>query len=495
MRTTSWWLTLGLAACAVPTHTDSPSMWQDAPPARRHAVFSLQLGALVPGEPLQVLAQVRPGVEVSVFAGTAGRGPGLCEGAACLDLALPNLFLGMATGDGKGLATVTVPGATTAGLPVGAAVVLQATGRLVLPGGTKVGVSDVVRRVAGDADLDGAAPPEDCDDTNAALNLRDLDGDGVSTCGGDCNDLDGGLTGSDADNDGKVDCDDPCPEDAHDACLCPPGKEPDGVGGCVACATGTFSPDGGACEACPADLVAPLEGLTACQACPAGREPMGDGVACAFCPEGTASADGLACLPCAEGSVAGVSGLANCTACQPGTFAQVPGLSQCSACAPGTYTDAAGSEVCTPCEAGTVAPSPGRATCVACTEGTVAPFEGSYLCLECPAGTASSVDHATCEPCPAGTFSWESGVCLPCAPGTYADMEGADTCLACPVGTFADGMGTVTCTTCEPPSFTEVEGAVVCDVCPVGTYRAVDTCLPCPVFGVACDDGEIVPGP
>ncbi len=39
-----------------------------------------------------------------------------------------------------------------------------------------------------DLDGDGALYEDDCDDDDASLNLDDLDGDGVDTCGGDCDD-------------------------------------------------------------------------------------------------------------------------------------------------------------------------------------------------------------------------------------------------------------------------------------------------------------------
>jgi MYXO-CTERM domain-containing protein len=44
-----------------------------------------------------------------------------------------------------------------------------------------------------DLDGDGALYADDCDDTDASLNLADLDEDGFSTCDDDCNDGEGGI--------------------------------------------------------------------------------------------------------------------------------------------------------------------------------------------------------------------------------------------------------------------------------------------------------------
>jgi len=57
-----------------------------------------------------------------------------------------------------------------------------------------------------DGDGDGAPQGEDCDDSDGALNLDDLDGDGFSTCGGDCDDGDADLSPVDADFDGFSTC-------------------------------------------------------------------------------------------------------------------------------------------------------------------------------------------------------------------------------------------------------------------------------------------------
>ncbi len=50
----------------------------------------------------------------------------------------------------------------------------------------------------------------DCDDTDAALNQDDADGDGVSSCDGDCDDADPGVGPDDNDGDGVAGCDGDC---------------------------------------------------------------------------------------------------------------------------------------------------------------------------------------------------------------------------------------------------------------------------------------------
>ena len=55
--------------------------------------------------------------------------------------------------------------------------------------------------------------PGDCDDTDAALNLDDVDGDGFSTCDDDCDDNDPALESADRDGDTSTTCDGDCDDD------------------------------------------------------------------------------------------------------------------------------------------------------------------------------------------------------------------------------------------------------------------------------------------
>ena len=61
-----------------------------------------------------------------------------------------------------------------------------------------------------DADGDGWNSDEDCDDSDASLNLDDADTDGYTTCDGDCDDSDGALNLDDSDGDGHDSCEGDC---------------------------------------------------------------------------------------------------------------------------------------------------------------------------------------------------------------------------------------------------------------------------------------------
>jgi hypothetical protein len=66
-----------------------------------------------------------------------------------------------------------------------------------------------------DNDGDGYAQGDDCDDSNATLNLDDLDGDGATTCGDDCDDSDATANSNDADFDGFSTCAGDCDDAAY----------------------------------------------------------------------------------------------------------------------------------------------------------------------------------------------------------------------------------------------------------------------------------------
>jgi hypothetical protein len=144
-------------------------------------------------------------------------------------------------------------------------------------GVTVTGVTDVVRRVVGDADLDGLAGGDDCDDTRATCtdDCTDADTDGLPDCDDPCFDVDGDGYGVGACL--AEDCDDAdaatfpgateVPDDGIDqdcdgADVCSPGNDGDADGVCDDAdlcdgddATGDADGDGVCADldACPAD--------------------------------------------------------------------------------------------------------------------------------------------------------------------------------------------------------------------------------------------------
>jgi hypothetical protein len=66
-----------------------------------------------------------------------------------------------------------------------------------------------------DADGDGYAQGVDCDDSDAGMNLDDLDLDGASPCQGDCDDADPALNAIDVDFDGFSTCSGDCDDGAY----------------------------------------------------------------------------------------------------------------------------------------------------------------------------------------------------------------------------------------------------------------------------------------
>ena len=89
--------------------------------------------------------------------------------------------------------------------------------------------------------------------------------------------------------------------------------------------------------------------------------------------------------------------------------------------------------------------------------------------------------RASCQPCPAGTFSSSPGavVCTPCEPGYYSLSNGTG-CLPCDAGSFLNAT-TGVCDTCFQGSFS-ARGSLTCSPCQANTYAAADgkSCLSCP---------------
>jgi hypothetical protein len=72
-----------------------------------------------------------------------------------------------------------------------------------------------------DVDTDGDTTCDgDCDDDDATLNLDDIDADGTSSCDGDCDDDDATLNVDDVDTDGTSTCEGDCDDSATSVGIC-----------------------------------------------------------------------------------------------------------------------------------------------------------------------------------------------------------------------------------------------------------------------------------
>jgi hypothetical protein len=124
--------------------------------------LGLDVTAVVPGQSLVLTAQgVQPGSRALFFLSTRGAGVGPCapSGTVCLDIQGPVTQLGDAVANAQGIVTIqrTVPSPLQ---------VDDIWFQAVTVVGPNPGVSPVVYRVVGDADLDRFAPPADCDDAD-----------------------------------------------------------------------------------------------------------------------------------------------------------------------------------------------------------------------------------------------------------------------------------------------------------------------------------------
>ncbi|XP_022100039.1 zonadhesin-like [Acanthaster planci] len=252
------------------------------------------------------------------------------------------------------------------------------------------------------------------------------------------------------------------------------------------CATGYYSLGGQvACTPCPPGYYCPQtdsgpiicpagtytnQSMTECldcdpgYACPEGsqsRNPT-DGI----CPQGYYCEDGTTLSVCPAGTYGNMSGATSategCAMCPPGYFCPAvpvvgtPGPEyQC----PRGYYCPAGTTYATEygCDGGTygiklMADKP--EDCVACPAGRYCPLGCSdpLVCLRghyCPAHTQNYADN----PCPAGTFTEESGAsaveyCKTCPEGHYC-ASGIDTPTPCPQGTFNPDTGQDTVEDCD----------------------------------------------
>ena len=155
--------------------------------------------------------------------------------------------------------------------------------------------------------------------------------------------------------------------------------------------------------------------------------------------------------------------------------------------------------------------------CTSCPAGTVNPYTENYYtyyklgaCKTCGYNYYVGESQCSCQPCPAGTTSYDSTYgtsssvadCTPCTPGRYryitqklgeygcekcpdgkyADEYGSEYCKDCPVGKQGLGtfyVGATVCESCSPGKFS-FSGSF-CDDCPIGKHpdTSASSCVYC----------------
>ena len=217
-----------------------------------------------------------------------------------------------------------------------------------------------------------------------------------------------------------------------------------------------------------------------------------------------------AALPCEEGTYSNTTRLSSAADCQgcPEGHACSTGSTAPVRCSPGTYAPAPGRlPTCKVCPAGMFQDASGATACVLCGGGSYCPLASSAE-LPCPAGTYSNDTGLTkpgeCTDCPAGT-SCSVGSAEPaaCLPGSYSATEKAPSCTLCPEGKFTSTAGNTACETCTE-GYLCVKGSSAPQPCPGGTHanqtvlnatgylNSLDQCIICPK-GTSCSVGSAEP--
>lgn len=188
---------------------------------------------------------------------------------------------------------------------------------------------------------------------------------------------------------------------------------------------------------------------------------------------------------CETGYAHGISGkTVTCFPCAKGTYNSIPGASQCSKCPPGTFSDTSAAV--------------SLASCTPCPIATYGNMSGAYAlsaCSDCPPGTNSSLlGAAECAPCRAGSYAegHRREQCELCRAGTFGQQIRASSkasCDSCPAGSFSSA-GSIICTRC-PPGTSSQEGSGDCQPCLAGTYSEVGgECLKCPGISYSLANGS-----
>tara|TARA_Y100000389_G_scaffold37286_1_gene31606 strand:+ start:22706 stop:31351 length:8646 start_codon:yes stop_codon:yes gene_type:complete len=223
-------------------------------------------------------------------------------------------------------------------------------------------------------------------------------------------------------------------------CQCGPGYT--GTDTCTLCAENSVKPTSGsgACTPCAEGTVSNAA-RTAC-VCGPGQEPDGAG-GCDPCPSNhykSAYTDD-ACLECRWSSATDSTGTNADYLCKciPGYYNEVSQTNDCEPCAMGTYkTTTANLEACLACPTGSTTNATGKdeledcicdlgytgtggASCVACAAGEYKASTGSVACTTCPVGSTSpeaSTASTDCV-CESPAYTGDPGGPCTCSPGYF----------------------------------------------------------------------------
>eukprot|EP01045_Picozoa_sp_COSAG04_P012707 COSAG04_NODE_866_length_9767_cov_2.846400_1_plen_2137_part_00 len=278
-------------------------------------------------------------------------------------------------------------------------------------------------------------------------------------------------------------CDEDCAVNEYGdgtACqACPAGKQP----GCSGspCGDDALPSSRTSCVDCGPSEVS-TRGL--CAACPYGKHPDESHIGCVSCLDGLKlSSDGSRCEACPAGKTASLDG---------------SGCASCFFTGENFYSADAG--LCEPCAAG-MQPNSNRTSCVPCPRGKAA--TATSICTACDPGTEPQQPAATsCVTCVAGTQSSDGTECNACQPGTQPDQfqSGCESCMAFDNTISASGVACVDCparqqpnrnrTACDCRTGTydiELFGRVLCQG--IGERGDLDKCVECPPC-LICDSAQ-----
>lgn len=225
------------------------------------------------------------------------------------------------------------------------------------------------------------------------------------------------------------------------SCVCQggfysPSGSPDPTSGCTACATGTNSTAGATqCTAITCSSGQGLDSNGVCSSCPGGTYSDGT-TACHTCPTGSQSSGGASSCICGAGYYSDSGYASGSTGCAPCPSAISPGTTSCPIVNPTCLSASQTVNGRTTCPPGTKS---GDNTgygpnCVPCSGGEFNSCWGSATCQSCPAGTYSREGYSKCNNCTAGYDSnIRASSCQACQPGKYNPTAGG-VCQSCPSG-------------------------------------------------------------